>query len=207
MKYMVEWSISDKTKNALFLLFGAIVYLTAITALLVFLSKMASNIDINIVFIFSVLILFGVYLMIWGYGFKLKLPSTEIEYYPVEKVMKKPATITDDKTGLDAERLMNREKTDFINVVDKNGILKGIFTRADAHRARTKGRINESIKKLMTKRRNVVYATHEENLKDILEKIGKTKHSRLPILDENNRVLGIVDAVDIGEVLSDLQGK
>jgi CBS domain-containing protein len=201
---MVEWSISDKTRNALFLLFGSIVYLSAISSLIVFLSKV-SPIDATIVFVFAMLPLIGILLIVGGYGLRVRLPQAEIEYYPVERVMKEPAVITDNKTGRDAEILMDRLNTDFINVVGKRGALKGVFTRADAHKARTKNRINESIKKLMTRR--VVYANQKENLRDILEKIGKTKHSRLPILDENNRVLGIVDAVDIGELLSELYRK
>jgi hypothetical protein len=37
-----------------------------------------------------------------------------------------------------------------------------------------------------------------------MKKIGQTKHSKLPILDKNNRIMGIVDAVDINDLISRL---
>jgi CBS domain-containing protein len=35
-----------------------------------------------------------------------------------------------------------------------------------------------------------------------MKKIGESKHSRLPVLDKNNRLMGIVDSVDINDILS-----
>lgn len=46
---------------------------------------------------------FGSYLtimaIIWGYGFKVRLPGSEISFYPVENVMRQPYTIQEGKTG------------------------------------------------------------------------------------------------------------
>ena len=36
----------------------------------------------------------------------------------------------------------------------------------------------------------------------LAKKIGETKHSRLPIVDDKNRLLGIVDSVEINNLLS-----
>lgn len=56
----------------------------------------------------------------------------------------------------------------------------------------------------MTRREKVIHAFEREDLKSVMKKIGETKHSRLPVLDKNNRLMGIVDAVDINELISRL---
>jgi CBS domain-containing protein len=129
------------------------------------------------------------------------MAGLELEYYPVEKVMKAPRTIVEDKTGKEAEEIMEKEKTDFLNILDRNGLFQGILTKADLHKARIRGKLRDRVKNLSTGREKVIHALEREDLKSIMEKIGQTKHSRLPVLDKNNRLMGIVDAVDINELL------
>ena len=54
----------------------------------------------------------------------------------------------------------------------------------------------------MTRREKVVYGNIKDNLNTIMQKIGDTKHSRLPIINDQNRVLGIVDSVDINNLIA-----
>lgn len=149
---------------------------------------------------------FGSYLtimaIIWGYGFKVRLPGSEITFYPVENVMRQPYTIREGQTGKDAEELIERTGIDFVNIIDELGKLKGIFTRADAHRARIGGKLGKRIENLMTLRDKVIKASEGENLIDILDRIGKTKHSRLPVLDHEDRIIGVVDSVDIHNLMA-----
>ena len=56
----------------------------------------------------------------------------------------------------------------------------------------------------MINREKVVFANEREPLINVMKKIGESKHSRLPVLDKNNRLLGIVDSVDINELISKL---
>ena len=199
---MEEEGLDPKVRNTLFLMFGTIVYIVAIYAVLQHLQNISGN--VTGLFALTLLPLLGIFVMIWGYGLKFKAPGIELEYYPVEKVMKAPSIVRENKTTEEAEELMDREKTDFLNILDRDGLFQGIFTRADAHKARIKGKIKDKVKNLMTKRENVIHAFEREDLKSIMEKIGQTKHSKLPVLDKNNRLMGIVDSVDINDLLSRL---
>jgi len=199
---MEEEGLDPKVRNTLFLMFGTIVYIVAIYAVLQHLQNISGN--VTGLFALTLLPLLGIFVMIWGYGLKFKAPGIELEYYPVEKVMKAPSIVRENKTTEEAEELMDREKTDFLNILDRDGLFQGIFTRADAHKARIKGKIKDKVKNLMTKRENVIHAFEREDLKSIMEKIGQTKHSKLPVLDKNNRLMGVVDSVDINDLLSRL---
>ena len=135
-------------------------------------------------------------------GESIIMPGIEVTYYPVEKVMKAPTIIEENKTAEDAEKLMDKEKTDFLNIINEQGLFQGIFTGADAHKARRRKKIKDQLKNLMIKREKVIHVFEREDLKNIMDKIGKNKHSKLPVLDKNNRLIGIVDSVDINDLLS-----
>ena len=196
----MEESLDPRVRNTLFLIFGTIVYLVAVYAILLRLKELSNN--TIVLFALTLIPLLGIFVMIWGYGLKFKAPGINIEYYPVEKVMKPPSIINEDITAVEAEELMDKDKTDFLNILDRNGVFQGIFTRADALKAHRKRKIKDKVKNLMTSREKVISAFEREDLKSIMEKIGQTKHSRLPVIDKNNRLMGIVDAVDINDLLS-----
>lgn len=199
---MDEVGLDPKVRNTLFLMFGTIVYIVAVYTILQYFQKISG--DVISLFALTLLPLLGIFVMIWGYGLRFKAPGIEIEYYPVEKAMKPASIITEDKTAIEAEETMDKEKTDFLNILNRDGLFQGIFTRADAHKARIKGKIKDKVKNLMTTRDKVIHALEREDLKSIMEKIGQTKHSRLPVLDKNNRLMGVVDSVDINDLLSRL---
>lgn len=197
---MNDQSLDPKVKNTLYLMFGTIVYIVAIYAILIRLEELDSN--VIALFGLTLLPLLGIFVIIWGYGLKLKAPGIELEYYPVEKVMRPPSIISENKTANDAENIMEKEKTDFLNIIDREGLFQGIFTKADVLKARRRKKMNDKLKDLMTSREKVIHALEREDLKSIMEKIGQTKHSRLPVLDKNNRLMGIIDSVDINDLLS-----
>jgi CBS domain-containing protein len=198
----MEEDLDPKVRNTLFLMFGTIVYIVAIYAILVRLKELSNN--IIVLFTLTLLPLLGIFVMIWGYGLKFKAPGIDLEYYPVEKALKPASIISEDKTAIEAEEMMDKDNTDFINITSKEGLFQGIFTRADAFKARKNKKMKENLKNLMTSKEKVIHAFEREDLKSIMEKIGQTKHSRLPVLDKNNRLMGIIDSVDINELLSRL---
>ena len=189
----MDWRIiSPKTWNTILLIALSLLYIGILAIL---------NISAT-AFIFALIPLIIIIAGVWGYGLKAKFPGAEIDYYPIKSVMQRPSIIMEGKTGKDAEKLMEKERTDFINVVDKNGLFRGIFTRADAHRARIEMRIREKIEEIMTPREKVVSAFEREILRDIIEKVGRSKHSKLPVIDDENKVIGIVDSVEINDLIS-----
>lgn len=199
---MSEAVIEPKVKNTFLLIFGAFVYLVAIYVLLLGFSNFGK--DVTTLFALALLPLLAIFVMVWGYGLRLRMPGLELEYLPVEKVMKPPSTINDEVTIEEAERIMDSQQTDFLNILDKNGIFQGIFTKADAHKARLKRKTKSKVRNHMISKERVIHAFEREGLKSIMKKIGQTKHSRLPVLDKNNRIMGIVDAVDINDFISRL---
>lgn len=131
----MEEGLDPKVRNTLFLMFGTIVYIVAIYAILLRFKEFEDAYTITL-FALTLLPLLGMFVMIWRYRLKFKAPGIELEYYPVEKVMKAPSIISEDKTAIDAEEVMDKEKTDFLNIVSREGLFQGIFTKADAHKAR-----------------------------------------------------------------------
>ena len=197
---MNEKGLDSRVRNTFYLLFGTIVYIVAMYAILQRLDNTIK--DISVLFALTLLPLLAIFVMVWGYGLKFRMPGMELEYYPVEKVMKALSTISGNITGMEAEKIMDKEKTDFLNILDKDGLFQGIFTNADANKAHIMRKTKNKVKNLMTGREKVIHAFEREDLKSIMEKIGQTKHSRLPVLDKNNRLMGIVDSVDINYLLS-----
>ena len=97
-------------------------YLFAVYVILRFLSGLAD--DVTILFALALLPLLGIFVIVWGYGLKLKMPGLELDYYPVEKVMKPPVIVHEDLTGREAEESMLERGTDFLSVVDSDGIFR-----------------------------------------------------------------------------------
>lgn len=197
---MSESDLDPNVKNTLILIFGAIVYIIIITFSFKFFGP--SNSALIYIFALALLPLIAILVIVWGYGLRLKMPGIELEYYPVERVMKPALSIKEDMTGKEAEEIMEKENVDFLNIIDKKGLFAGILTNTDVYNALSKGKLRDKVKNLMTLKDDVISALEWDDLKCIMEKIGESKHSRLPVLDKNNRVMGIVDAVDINKLLA-----
>ena len=196
--------MESKTRTTIYLMFGTVIYVVAILVILMIFTKMG---DTNMggilnIFVITLLPLLGIFVMVWGYGLRLRLPGINIEYYPVEKVMKPATVINETATLEEAEKKMEDSHTDFLNILDKNGLFQGILTRTDAHKARVKGLKGTMVKNLMVEGAQVIRAFEKEGIKTVLEKIGQTKHTRFPVVDTNNRLTGIVDAVDLYDFIS-----
>lgn len=201
---MDDTSMESKTRTTIYLMFGTVIYVVAILVILMIFTKMG---DTNMggilnIFVITLLPLLGIFVMVWGYGLRLRLPGINIEYYPVEKVMKPATVINETATLEEAEQKMEDSHTDFLNILDKNGLFQGILTRTDAHKARVKGLKGTMVKNLMVEGAQVIRAFEKEGIKTVLEKIGQTKHTRFPVVDTNNRLTGIVDAVDLYDFIS-----
>ncbi|RLF56735.1 MAG: hypothetical protein DRN27_09110 [Thermoplasmata archaeon] len=199
---MIGDDLDPRIKNTFYLLFGTIVYLAVISFFLFFLTETMSGTEI--LFALTLLPLLAIFVMVWGYGMKLRMPGLELEYFPVEKSMRPPTIIKENTTAKEAEGIMKKGKIDFLNILDENGFFSGIVTKADILKVREKGKMISKVRDFMTKREKIVHAFEREDLKSVMKKIGQSKHSRLPVLDKNNRLLGIVDSVEISDMLSKL---
>jgi IMP dehydrogenase len=104
-----------------------------------------------------------------------------------------PITITAEKKVSDALEIMASYKIGGIPVVDKNKFLVGIVTNRDLRFERN---MNRPISEVMTKE-NLVSTTESTDLESAADILQKYKIEKLPVVDKNNKLIGLVTYKDI----------
>jgi IMP dehydrogenase len=104
-----------------------------------------------------------------------------------------PTTITREKKVIDALNLMAQFKIGGIPVVDNDGFLVGIVTNRDL---RFEKDMNRPIEDVMTKE-NIISTTESTNLEKAADILQKYKIEKLPVVDKNNKLIGLVTYKDI----------
>jgi IMP dehydrogenase len=104
-----------------------------------------------------------------------------------------PITITQDKKVADALEIMAQYKIGGIPVVDKQGYLLGIVTNRDLRFEKNMAR---PISQVMTKE-NLVTTTESTDLEKAAEILQDYKIEKLPVVDKNNKLIGLVTYKDI----------
>ncbi|MDD4754934.1 MAG: IMP dehydrogenase [Prolixibacteraceae bacterium] len=104
-----------------------------------------------------------------------------------------PVTITREKKVQDAIDIMSKFKIGGIPVVDSQGHLVGIVTNRDL---RFEKDMNRPIEEIMTKE-NLVSTTESTNLEKAAEILQYHKIEKLPVVDKNNKLIGLVTYKDI----------
>ena len=104
-----------------------------------------------------------------------------------------PVTLTEDAKVRDAHHLMQVNKIGGIPVVDKNGKLVGILTNRDL---RFETAADRPVTEIMTKDRLITTpkGTTLAQAKEILQKY---KIEKLPVVDDNNLLIGLITYKDI----------
>jgi IMP dehydrogenase len=104
-----------------------------------------------------------------------------------------PITITPDKKVKDALELMSKYKIGGIPVVEDNGFLVGIVTNRDL---RFEKNMRRPISEVMTKD-NLVSTKESTNLEKAADILQHYKIEKLPVVDNNNKLIGLVTYKDI----------
>lgn len=104
-----------------------------------------------------------------------------------------PITITREKKVKDALAFMAKYKIGGIPVVDDMGYLVGIVTNRDLRFERN---MNRPISEVMTKD-NLVSTTESTNLEKAADILQRYKIEKLPVVDKNNKLIGLVTYKDI----------
>ncbi|MBS9768100.1 MAG: IMP dehydrogenase [Flavobacteriaceae bacterium] len=104
-----------------------------------------------------------------------------------------PLTITREKTVADALKMMREFHIGGIPVVDNKGVLVGIVTNRDL---RFETELERTIGEVMTSE-NLVTTSLSMNLQDAEEILQKYKIEKLPVVDENYKLIGLVTYKDI----------
>lgn len=104
-----------------------------------------------------------------------------------------PVTLGSDATVLDARNLMRKHKIGGIPIVNATGELIGIVTNRDL---RFESELNRKLGDIMTKE-NLITGKEGTNLKQAEEILQTYKVEKLPIVDEHNKLVGLITFKDI----------
>ncbi len=104
-----------------------------------------------------------------------------------------PITITPGKTVGDALDIMKHYKIGGIPVINNGGYLQGIVTNRDLRFEKDMKRL---ISEVMTSE-NLVTTTESTDLEKASEILQKHKIEKLPVIDNNNKLIGLVTYKDI----------
>lgn len=105
-----------------------------------------------------------------------------------------PVTLLETATIADALALMADNKIGGIPVVDKKGGLVGIVTNRDLRFEKNHKR---PVREIMTVRNKIILAHHGITLKKAEEILQEHKIEKLPIVDKNNKLIGLITYKDI----------
>ena len=139
-----------------------------------------------------------------GIGFIHKNMSVECQVAQVDKVKRNergmisdPNTSGLDATTADAEQLLARYKISGLPVVDKDGKLCGIVTNRDLKYHDVD---DTPIRNVMTSK-NLVTAPVGTTLEEAKRILWQHRIEKLPIVDENNHLKGLITSKDIDNVV------
>ena len=136
-----------------------------------------------------------------GIGVLHKNMSIEAQAAEVRKVKRSesglisdPVTMAAEETIGEALRLMAENKIGGIPVVDAEGRLTGIVTNRDL---RFEKNYNKNVTKVMTPKEKVITASQGITLKKAEEILQQHKIEKLPVVDKNNKLIGLITYKDI----------
>ena len=138
-----------------------------------------------------------------GLGVIHKNLSPEVQSEKVRKVKRSesgmildPITLTKDAKVLDALNLMKEYSIGGIPIVDKKHKLIGIVTNRDL---RFENEMEKSISKVMTSQ-NLITGTRNLTLKQAEKILQRNKIEKLPIIDSNEKLIGLITFRDIQKI-------
>jgi IMP dehydrogenase len=105
-----------------------------------------------------------------------------------------PYTLTKEKTVLDAKNFMLQKGISGILIVDEKGKLEGICTSRDII---FEGDLKKPIQEIMTKNSDLITAKFGISPIEAKEILHKNRIEKLPIIDENGFVTGLITSSDI----------
>ncbi|MFK8271965.1 IMP dehydrogenase [Capnocytophaga canimorsus] len=107
-----------------------------------------------------------------------------------------PVTLCLEAKVIDAKKCMAEHSIGGIPIVDAQGILKGIVTNRDL---RFENNANRPITEVMTSE-NLVTAAEGTSMKDAEKILQKEKIEKLPVVDKNNKLVGLITFRDIAKL-------
>jgi len=108
-----------------------------------------------------------------------------------------PVTLSKDHTLGEARDLMSRYKISGLPVVDPDNVLIGIITNRDV---KYQENLDMKVEEIMTKE-NLITSDKDTNLEKAKEILLKNRVEKLPIVDKDNKLVGLITIKDIDNQL------
>jgi CBS domain-containing protein len=110
-----------------------------------------------------------------------------------------PCTIDADKTVTYAAKMMKDENVGIAPIVEGDRLVGTLTDRDIAVRVVAEGRDPQSVKVRDVATRNVVTIDPERDLDEVLNLMARHQVRRLPVVEEDGRVVGVVAQADVAE--------
>ncbi|MGU3375495.1 IMP dehydrogenase [Chryseobacterium sp. M5A1_1a] len=108
-----------------------------------------------------------------------------------------PVTLSKDHTLGQAKEMMTKFKISGLPVVDTNNVLIGIITNRDV---KYQENLDMKVEEIMTKH-NLITSDKDTNLEKAKEILLKNRVEKLPIVDKDNKLVGLITIKDIDNQL------
>ncbi|HVB11633.1 MAG TPA: IMP dehydrogenase [Nitrososphaerales archaeon] len=136
-----------------------------------------------------------------GIGIIQRFMSLEEQAAQVSKVkrtesilIENPYTLNESSTVSEVNRLMDERNVGGILIVSTDGKLRGIVTTRDM---RFQDDDDTKVTEMMTKRKDLIVAPKRTTIEEALKIMEKTKIEKLPLVDRQDRLSGLITAKDI----------
>ncbi len=100
-----------------------------------------------------------------------------------------------DRTVAQVKEILRLKRISGVPVVDDEGKVVGIISIEDIIKCLENGTLNEHVEKHMTQ--NVICLDENSTLQDVIKQFERYRYGRFPVVDNNNRLVGIVTKNDI----------
>jgi uncharacterized protein (DUF39 family)/CBS domain-containing protein len=107
-------------------------------------------------------------------------------------------SIGEEESIRTAAKALLKGDTNHLPVVNSEGTLVGIVTTYDVSKAVVKEEKNQKVKDVMTTR--VIKTSPDEHVDVAAQKLERYNISALPVVDEQNKMVGLLTAIDLGKL-------
>jgi IMP dehydrogenase len=115
-------------------------------------------------------------------------------------VIKNPIVLSLDKKIIDAREVMKQYGISGIPVINEKKELMGIITRRDLDFFESEKSANKLIRDIMTPRNELITYEGEVDLKKASEIMRENRVEKLPIVDKDNKITGLITLKDITRI-------
>jgi uncharacterized protein (DUF39 family)/CBS domain-containing protein len=144
--------------------------------------------------------------------FEISLPTRKIDPAVSARPMRETArvpkvrdimntsviSIGEDESIKTAAKTLLKGDTNHLPVVNREGTLVGIVTTYDVSKAVVKEEKNQKVKDVMTTR--VIKTAPDEHVDVAAQKLERYNISALPVVDDQNKMVGLLTAIDLGKL-------